>query len=280
MTAVMKIATATLPNQVQLQCPNAAEALAIYEDCQWYFKHGIKLEPGATVVDVGAHVGIFTSMAAELCQRKMTAYVFEPIPQLASLLTQNMAQLEPADVQIYNCALGNTTGTAEFAFHPETPMLSSAFPDETDREYMDFRETLIRNSSGPDVPERLQALSKIPRFLRGFLLDQTLKKHFRHERLSCPVYRLDQIPSMQSIPRIDLLKINAEKSEEMIFQGLEQLWSVIQQVVVEVHDLDGRLDRLRNHLTSQGFAHVDCDQMDILKGSQVYLLYATRSSAA
>ena len=73
MTAVMKIATATLPNQVQLQCPNAAEALAIYEDCQWYFKHGIKLEPGATVVDVGVwqqQIGQSQSLVQDWAQQR------------------------------------------------------------------------------------------------------------------------------------------------------------------------------------------------------------------
>lgn len=272
----MKQSYVTFPDQIQIECPNREEALAIYEDCKSYFQHGVRLKPGATVIDAGAHVGVFAGMVAAMCEGSATIHAFEPIPQTASMLRRNVARMEPARVRVYECALGSMEGKLEFAYHPETPMLSSAFPEETAAEYLKLRETLIRNSSGLDTPPRLKALGVMPVFLRRMVLDQTLRRHFRFERVTCPVRRLADVISAESIANIDLLKINVEKSEELLLAGIESYWSIVRQAVIEVHDIDGRLQRIESLLREQGFGRVSVGQSDILRGSEVYLVYALR----
>lgn len=273
----MRSFVVTLPNQMSLECPNREEALAIYENCQAYFQQGVHLQPEATVIDAGAHIGVFASVVAARCQGNVTIHAFEPMPESAALLRRNADRLAPARVQIYDCALGDRAGTLEFAYHPETPMLSSAFPDETADEYVKLRETLIRNASGPEVPPRLKVLSLMPKVLRRVLLDQTLRRHFQFDRLTCPVCRLTDVIAETAIAQIDLLKVNVEKSEELLFSGIDERdWSIIQQVVIEVHDIDGRLQRIERLLRNQQFSTVHVQQSALLKGSEVYLVYALR----
>jgi len=50
------------------------------------------LKPGMTVVDVGAHVGFFTLLAARLVGRGGMVYAFEPNPQVFELLTRNIQE--------------------------------------------------------------------------------------------------------------------------------------------------------------------------------------------
>ncbi|MEG3900021.1 MULTISPECIES: FkbM family methyltransferase [unclassified Microcoleus] len=272
----MKQSYVTFPDQIQLECPNREEALAIYEDCKFYFQHGVRLKPGATVIDAGAHVGVFAGMVATMCKGSATIHTFEPIPQTASMLRRNVARMAPVRVHVYECALGSMEGKLEFAYHPETPMLSSAFPEETTAEYLKLRETLIRNSSGIDTPPRLKALGVIPVFLRRVVLDRTLGCHFRFERVICPVRRLADVISEEAIANIDLLKINVEKSEELLLAGLDSCWSIVRQAVIEVHDIDGRLQRIESLLRQQRFGTVSVGQSDIMRGSEVYLVYALR----
>jgi FkbM family methyltransferase len=272
----MKQSYATFSDQIQLECSNRDEALAIYEDCKSYFQHGVHLKPGATVIDAGAHIGVFAGMVAAMCKGSATIHAFEPIPQTASMLRRNVARMVPVQVHVYECALGNIERKLEFAYHPETPILSSAFPEDTTAEYLKLRETLIRNSSGINTPPRLKALSVMPVFLRRLVLDRTLRRHFRFERVLCPVRRLADVILEEGIANIDLLKINVEKSEELLLSGLDSCWPIVHQAVIEVHDIDGRLQRIESLLREQQFGTVSVGQSDILRGSDVYLVYALR----
>ena len=55
-------------------------------------------------------------------------------------------------------------------------------------------------------------------------------------------------------------------------------WQKIRQVVVEVHDLDGRLERMQQLLAEQGFV-VEVEQEVGLIGTNIYSLYARRIEA-
>src|SRR6185503_10566749 len=70
-----------------------------------------------------------------------------------------------------------------------------------------------------------------------------------------------------------------EKSEWDVLQGIEpEDWQKIRQVVVEVHDLDGRLERMQQLLAEQGFV-VTVEQEAGLVGTNIYSLYARRIEA-
>src|SRR5918993_749190 len=70
---------------------------------------------------------------------------------------------------------------------------------------------------------------------------------------------------------------DADKAELEIFRGVEsQDWPKIQQVVVDVHDLDNRLDTITSMLWEHGLTEIAVDQPPTLKQSNIYSVFAMR----
>jgi FkbM family methyltransferase len=68
------------------------------------------IEPGSTVVDVGAHFGYFSLLACHLAGPAGQVHAFEPSPFAFEVLKAN---LPPALGAANNCALHSSVGTAE-----------------------------------------------------------------------------------------------------------------------------------------------------------------------
>ena len=64
------------------------------------------VRPGMTAVDVGANVGLYTMLMAELVGPSGRVISFEPDPDLARLLGENCAANGAANVEAHNVALG------------------------------------------------------------------------------------------------------------------------------------------------------------------------------
>src|SRR5205823_1063168 len=87
---------------------------------------------------------------------------------------------------------------------------------------------------------------------------------------------LSQVISELGVERIDLLKIDAEKSELEILAGIEQRdWPRVRQLVVEVQDNDGRLKVITNLIEAHNFK-VMVEQDRLLSTSGLYYVYAVR----
>ncbi len=68
---------------------------------------------GMTVIDVGAHVGIYSMLGSELVGPSGSVHSFEPTPRTFALLKKNTADLR--NVTINNAAIAATPGTLTFA---------------------------------------------------------------------------------------------------------------------------------------------------------------------
>jgi FkbM family methyltransferase len=68
------------------------------------------LRPGMTVVDVGANVGIHTSIAARSVAPSGTVYGFEPVPENFEILVRNLARNEISNVVVEQLAVGSEVG--------------------------------------------------------------------------------------------------------------------------------------------------------------------------
>jgi len=69
------------------------------------------------------------------------------------------------------------------------------------------------------------------------------------------------------IQQIDILKIDVEKSELDVLLGVdEQDWSKIKQVLVEVHDLDNRVEKITDLLKTYGLQEIIVEQEPVFKG--------------
>jgi acyl carrier protein len=105
--------------------------------------------------------------------------------------------------------------------------------------------------------------------------DELLKERFVSRSFPVPLRTLSSIIAEKCISRIDLLKINAEKSEWEILQGIgEKDWEKIRKIVLEV-DSDESLQAILELLERQGFEAV-VEQDELLAGTPLRYVYAVR----
>jgi len=87
---------------------------------------------------------------------------------------------------------------------------------------------------------------------------------------------LSKIIDSQNISHVNLLKIDVERFELEVLQGIRgEHWNLIDQIIVEVHDFDNRLNIITNLLISHGFS-VNVEKPEILKESNIFVLYARK----
>ena len=84
----------------------------------------------------------------------------------------------------------------------------------------------------------------------------------------------------RNVERIDLLKINAEKSEFDVLEGIrKQDWKKIHQIAMEVHDINGRVDQVTTLLEKHGY-HIAVEKDWSLETTATnYYIYAIRESS-
>ena len=72
------------------------------------------VRPGATVIDIGAHVGYYTLLASMLAGESGSVWAFEPEPTNAAFLRRHMYLNNCRNVQVEELAVSNTNGHARF----------------------------------------------------------------------------------------------------------------------------------------------------------------------
>jgi acyl carrier protein len=109
----------------------------------------------------------------------------------------------------------------------------------------------------------------------GDLIDDRL----RARTVSAELRTLSQVIGEEGLERIDLLKINVEKSELDVLLGLAATdWPKIRQLVIEV-DRTETLQPITDLLAQHGF-DVLVEQDELLKRTELCYVYAIRPSAA
>ena len=109
------------------------------------------------------------------------------------------------------------------------------------------------------------------------IIGERVSERLTNEQITCQLKTISEVIRENDIQRIDLLKIDAEKSESDVLAGIrEDDWRKIEQIAMEVHDLDHRLDHITQLLESHGY-EVTVEQEAWCEGTELYNLYATRS---
>ncbi|MEX0906735.1 MAG: FkbM family methyltransferase [Gemmatimonadota bacterium] len=75
-----------------------------------------RIAPGATVLDIGAHVGYYTLLSAVLAGPRGRVFAFEPNPVNHGFLQRHVAINRHATVSVENAAVSDTSGRASFTF--------------------------------------------------------------------------------------------------------------------------------------------------------------------
>lgn len=257
----------TLPNGMAVVASNRSEADFLYREIfeeGEYLRHGITLpDTGACVFDVGAHIGFF-SLAVARSRPGSVVHSFEPIPQLFRMLELN-TRLHGVDARLFPCGLAEAAGTASFTYYPQLSIMSGRFGDIA--EERGVLEAFVRN----EQPMR-EALPQSG----AADLDGLLTERLQHTDVTCELRTLSDVIDETGVERIDLLKIDAEKSERAVLLGLrEEHWNLVRQLVIEAHNTPGRIDWIRGQLEERGY-RVTVDGLAMLSETGLVTLYAVR----
>src|SRR6266550_718609 len=269
-STISGLATYQLPNGMSVAQLNDHETDFFYQQIfadQTNFRHGITLSKGDCVFDVGANIGLFTLFAQQVCQ-SVKVFAFEPVPEIFKALEIN-ASLYGNGAKLFKCGLAEREQTVEFVFYPNSTSQSGRYADEDDERLV--LRTIIDNVKGDDSQEASNGRQEK-------LLDEIVEHRVRGERVVCNLKTLSQVIREEGIERIDLLKIDVEKSELDVLAGIEEDdWTKISQIVIEAHDVNGNVARIGQLLHGHGF-DVIAEQDRYLRGSSLYNVYASRNS--
>ncbi len=217
---------------------NRTETDFLHSEVNLYFQHGITLPADAVVIDAGANIGMFTLRVARYSPRARIVAI-EPMAELARALTVN-AELHGADVTVLDHGLGSEPGEVDFTFYPNNSVMSGYYGDSTEDRAV-LRDYLLTGRSAPESSQ----------------LDDLVADRMAVQRRRCRVTTLTEVVRSAQLTRIDLLKVDVEKAEADVLAGIDdETWSKIDQIVLEVHDIEGRLGRVVDLLTSRGFGVV------------------------
>ncbi len=259
----------TLPNNLAIAHLNKNETDFLYKEIfevRAYIKHGITIQDGDCIFDVGTNIGLF-SLFAHLSGNNVKVYGFEPNPFVFEKLQLNTTLYE-VDAKLFNCGLSGETKTANFTFYPKYSFLSGLYADVDDEK--EIVKSFLQNQ--PDsVASQTQD---------NELLEELLADKFKSETFEVPLRTLSSVIQENHIENIDLLKINVEKSEWDVLAGIADTdWQKIHQIALEVHDIDNRLEQVLALFEKQGY-HTVVEQdwsFDKTAGMNYYL-YAIRES--
>ncbi|BAZ20907.1 beta-ketoacyl synthase [Kalymmatonema gypsitolerans NIES-4073] len=256
-----------LPNNLEIAYQSKAEVDYLYEDIfnnQVYLKHGIKLCDNSCIFDVGANIGMFTLFVSQQCHNP-TIYAFEPAPPLFEILRFN-TNLHEVNVKLFNLGISKEAKTATFTFYPHSSAMSSFYAEKEEEKEVLKAIMFNQLESGMSGMEQVMEYT-----------DELLEERFKEQNFTCQLKTLSEIICEQQVERIDLLKIDVQKSELDVIQGIRyQDWEKIKQIVIEVHDTDGRLESITSLLKKQGY-NVVAEQEDLYQHSIIHNVYAIRS---
>jgi non-ribosomal peptide synthase protein (TIGR01720 family)/FkbM family methyltransferase len=231
-----------------------------------YLRHGITIEDNACVFDVGANIGLFTLFASQQA-RDVRVFAFEPIPPVFERLRANV-QVHGVQAELLQAGAAGERGSAVFHYYPQVSILSGRFADAAHE-----REVVTRFVGNQTAP------SGAPSDSSAALLDELIAERLKTVAVDCRLVRISDVMQQHQVEQIDVLKVDVEKSEWEVLCGIEPAdWPKIRQVIVEVHDQDGRLPRIVDLLRAQGFS-VTVEQDALLTGTDLHSVYGLRRTA-
>jgi len=252
-----------LPNGMRVLECNRQETDYIYNeivDEQCYFRAGIAIRPGDTVVDVGANIGIFSLLAGALVGGQGHVIAYEPIPDIYDVLKFNSA-LYSLPIRAMQFGLSDMEAEAEFSYFPNNTLISGKAG------FVETNRRTLEKIAGVDSGEG-------PNKHLAELLDAKLEEKRTTVRLTTISREIERL----KLTRIDLLKIDAERSERDILHGIsEHHWSLIKQVVVEAENDRTVIEALQRMLEDKGYS-VTVEVGATPSNSSFVLLYARRPS--
>jgi len=244
-------------------CTSPAEARMLWGETTstrgFYRRAAEHLRPGDIALDIGANIGLTAMMFADTCPGIQVVAV-EPVPMTFRCLDRNIAAHVPNGIAL-QIAAGATPGTLPFTWYPRATANSGFFAD---READDQATRIYLRNCGLD--DKAIALittglhDGVPLEVEVTTVSAILDEHCRDRE-------------------IGLLKVDVERAELDVLLGIADAdWQRIHAVVAEVHDLEGRLQEVRELFDRHGMS-AQVQQDPRLIGTEIHEVFATRPRA-
>ncbi len=240
--------TAVLDDGTEVFCLQKPEALVLDEHVNGYLQHGITLSNDDVIFDVGANIGVFAVRALQR-HSSIRVYAFEPIPEIHAVLAKNGARYGAERFHCYRCGLSNAPSTMTFEYYPRAPAMSTAYPEAWQRDSKSLENAVRGNVR--NARRRFWYAYLVPDFAAKFVMNFL---RGAAKRVTSPLRTVSEMIEETGVAKIDLLKIDCEGAELLVLEGISDAhWPRIKQIVVEVHDENGRLEKLTSMLRERGF---------------------------
>ena len=252
-----------LPNGLSIHHLNKHETDFVYNEIfeeKVYLKHGITVNEGDCIFDIGANIGLFSLFLLKKFNN-IKIHAFEPSPDLCEIIRLNTAGYDPG-VILHQCGISNENKEALFTFYPDYSILSG-FNARLDQD-----KNLLKAGLGELNP----AKNRFDELIVDEMVKEKLKQKIEY---TCPLKTISHIIREHRLESIDLLKIDAEKSEMDILKGIDAGdWPKVKQLVMEIHDAEGKLlNEIKVLLEEKGF-FLQMEQEKNFKESGIVNLYA------
>ncbi|EIT82120.1 acyl-CoA oxidase [Aspergillus oryzae 100-8] len=206
------------------------EARFIYHEI--FEDHGydkVELPEAPFIVDVGANIGLFSLyMKEKYPLAKIIA--FEPAPENFEALERNLAFHMVSTVKAYPYALGASASFAPFKYFPNMPGNSTLNVEEKEYQIQLFKENYDQTFADDMFKDAKQIMVPVNRLSLFLCLPHS------------------------NVEVIDLLKIDVEGTELEVLRGIDDRdWNKVRNIVMEVSNVKGGLDKVKQLLETKGF---------------------------
>jgi len=257
--AVSALATAPrsfrLPNGLTVYGLTENDTVMVYRDIfedDCYRRHGVTIRDGDCILDIGANTGLFILYLNKI-STSARVYAFEPVPAIFQVLRRNVEAHNKLSVQLFNVGLSREAQQTPFTYYPRLSNASTMYPDETAAGARRGRGYVLDQIPTLRWPLPL-LLSLCPAFLKNAVAERIRRYYLKKQVVTCELWTLSDFLRDHAIARVDLLKVDAEQSEQHILAGLaEEDWPKIRQMVVEVHQGDEATRAMTALLRRRGF---------------------------
>ncbi len=258
-----------LPNKMTVFNLNKTETEFIYREIfeeKSYLQTGIILEEGSTVMDIGANIGLFSIFAKQVCNENAQIYAFEPIDPIFDVLEKNIELYGDNKVKIFKYGLADVPRTEEITYYPNVSIMSGRYAD-SEEDHENIKITILHEISQNENKVELSEQE----------IDELVRERLRSETYQCQLKTISEVVKENDINKIDLLKIDVEKSELDILKGISDGdWGKIKQIVLELHNINGRLFEVKSLLELKGYT-VTYLKDSKLEENEIYNVYAVLS---
>jgi len=289
-----------LPNGLKIYASSKFEAQVLYQEIfteKTYSSHGIKISDGDCIFDIGANIGLYSIFLTQN-HHDLKIFAFEPIPQTYSILEKNVERDQSSSqVKLFNFGLSRKSGSSQFEFDRFASFTATMRPEEVnacvrkDAGMYDWVRAGISDLQKASFLSRRSSdrlLAALPRPIVGkivvilmfaLLLLTVLRKKIFLKKIECGLKTITEVMRDHNIDSVALMKIDVEGSELEVIEGIaDEDWPRIRQCVVEVHDFDGRVEKLRSIFEKRGYRTVvDQEEWCIHKLINAFTIYAVRS---